>query len=76
MARELGAEVVKLQAVDPIPVLLDFARSHRVRHVILGRSRDPWWKKALGRSFMWRFLEASDEFDVTLASVDEDEKSE
>ena len=75
-ARELGAEVVKLQAVDPIPVLLDFARSHRVRHVILGRSRDPWWKKALGRSFMWRFLEASDEFDVTLASVDEDEKSE
>jgi len=75
-ARELGAEVVKLKAVDPIPVLLDFARSHRVRHVILGRSRDPWWKKALGRSFMLRFLEASHEFDVTLASVDEDEKPE
>jgi len=75
-ARELGAEVVKLKSEDPIPVLLDFARSHRVRHVILGRSRDPWWKKVLGRSFMLRFLEASGEFDVTLASVDEDEKIE
>jgi len=75
-ARELGAEVVKLSAVDPIPVLLDFARSHRVRHVIIGRSRDPWWKKLLGRSFMLRFLEASGEFDVTLASVDEEEKVE
>jgi two-component system sensor histidine kinase KdpD len=75
-ARELGAEVVKLTAADPIPVLMDFARSHRVRHVILGRSRDPWWKKILGRSFMLRFLEAADEFDVTLASLDEDEKVE
>jgi two-component system sensor histidine kinase KdpD len=75
-ARELGAEVVKLKSEDPIPVLLDFARSHRVRHVILGRSRDPWWKKVLGRSFMLRFLEASGEFDVTLASADEDEKVE
>jgi two-component system sensor histidine kinase KdpD len=75
-ARELGAEVVKLSAADPIPVLLDFARSHRVRHVILGRSRDPWWKKVLGRSFMLRFLDHSGEFDVTLASVDEDEKVE
>jgi hypothetical protein len=44
--------------------------------VILGRSRDPWWKKALGRSFMIQFLDASGEFDVTLASVDEDEKLE
>ena len=48
----------------------------RVRHVILGRSRDPWWKKVLGLSFMMRFLGASEEFDVTLASVDEDERVE
>jgi two-component system sensor histidine kinase KdpD len=75
-ARELGAEVVKLKAEDPIPVLLDFARSHRVRHIILGRSNDPIWKQALGRTFMLRFLRATEEFDVTVASLDEDEKSE
>jgi two-component system sensor histidine kinase KdpD len=75
-ARELGAEVVKLQSEAPITVLLDFARSHRVKHVILGRSRDPWWKRALGRTFLLRFLQEAGEFDVTVASLDEDEKSE
>ncbi|HLY09738.1 MAG TPA: universal stress protein [Planctomycetota bacterium] len=75
-ARELGAEVVKLQSGDPIAVLLDFARSHRVKHVILGRSRDPWWKRMLGRTFLLRFLQDAGEFDVTVASLDEDEKAE
>ncbi len=28
LARELGAEVVRLQARDPVPALIDFARSH------------------------------------------------
>jgi two-component system sensor histidine kinase KdpD len=72
-ARDLGAEVVKLKAGDPVPVLLDFARSHQVRHVILGRSRDPWWKQLLGWSFMRRFLDAAVEFDVTIASLGEEE---
>jgi two-component system sensor histidine kinase KdpD len=75
-ARELGAEVVKLQSADPIGVLLDFARSHRVKHVILGRSRDPWWKRALGRTFLLRFLQESGEFDVTIAALDDEEKPE
>jgi two-component system sensor histidine kinase KdpD len=75
-ARELGAEVVKLQSADPIGVLLDFARSHRVKHVIVGRSRDPWWKRALGRTFLLRFLQESGEFDVTVSALDEDEKPE
>jgi two-component system sensor histidine kinase KdpD len=74
-ARELGAEVVKLKSEDPLTVLLDFARSHRVRHIIIGRSNEPGWKILLGRSFMNRFLRESGEFDVTVASLDEDEKS-
>jgi two-component system sensor histidine kinase KdpD len=75
-ARELGAEVVKLQSEDPIAVLLDFARSHRVKHVIVGRSRDPWWKRVLGRTFLLKFLQESGEFDVTVASLDEEERAE
>jgi two-component system sensor histidine kinase KdpD len=73
-ARELGAEVVKLKSADPLAVLLDFARSHRVRHIIIGRSQEPGWKILLGRSFMNRFLRETGEFDVTIASADEDEK--
>src|SRR5262249_39654059 len=74
-ARELGAEVVKLKSDDPVTVLLDFARSHRVRHIIIGRSNERPWKVLLGRSFMNRFLKESDEFDVTVASMGDDEKA-
>ena len=49
-ARELGAEVVRLQATDPVAALLDFARSHGVGHIIIGRSHQPWWRRLLGRA--------------------------
>ncbi|HXX92360.1 MAG TPA: histidine kinase [Planctomycetota bacterium] len=73
-ARELGAEVVRLQSSDPVEVLLDFARSHHVQHILVGRSQDPHWKQILGKSFMMRFLQAAVEFDVTVVSVEEDER--
>ena len=49
-ARELGAEVARLQARDPVPALLDFARTHGVGHIIVGRSHQPWWKRRPRRS--------------------------
>ena len=45
LARELGAEVVRLQARDPVHALIDFARSHGVGHLVIGRSQQPWWRQ-------------------------------
>ncbi len=33
---------------------LDFARSHGVGHIIIGRSHQPWWRQLLGRSVPMR----------------------
>jgi two-component system sensor histidine kinase KdpD len=44
-ARELGAEVVRLESDDPTAALLDFARSHRVSDLIVGRTDLPWWRR-------------------------------
>ncbi len=33
---------------DPVEALLDFARSHGVGHIMVGRSHQPWWKQLLG----------------------------
>src|SRR6516162_1139221 len=41
MARELGAEVVRLKSDDPVEAILDFARSNAVSHLIVGRSQQP-----------------------------------
>ena len=37
-AKDLGAEVVRLKGRDPVAALLDFARSHNVGHIVIGRS--------------------------------------
>jgi len=64
LARELGAEVVRLHGRDPVATILDFARSHGVGHVVIGRSRQPWWRRALGRPVPQRLLDEARDFDV------------
>ena len=72
-ARELGSEVIRLKASDPVPALLDFARSHGVGHIIIGRSQQPWWRKVLGRSVAQRLMEEAAGFDVHIVSFEEEE---
>ena len=67
-AKELGAEVVRLKAIDPAGALLDFARTHGVAHIIVGRSLQPWWKQILRGSVVTRLLREADEFDLHVVS--------
>jgi two-component system sensor histidine kinase KdpD len=72
LARQLGAEVVRLRAQDPAAALLDFARSHRVSDLLVGRSRRPWWRRTLGRSVAQRLVDEGTDLDLHLASIDEE----
>jgi two-component system, OmpR family, sensor histidine kinase KdpD len=72
-ARELGAEVVRLKAPDPVPAILDFARSHGVGHIVIGRSQQPWWRTLLGRSVAHQIIEEAAGFDVHVISFEEEE---
>ena len=47
-AKEMGAEVVRLKGKDPVAALLDFARSHNVAYIMIGRSHRPRWKRVVG----------------------------
>jgi len=73
-ARELGAEVVRLQAADPVTAIVDFARSHGVSTIIIGRSHQPWWRQLLGRSVPLRLVREADGFDVVIVSMREAEE--
>ncbi len=72
-ARGLGAEVVKLEGRDPVDTLLDFARSHGVGHIIIGRSHQPWWKQLFGRSVPLRLVREAAGFDVHIVAFSEGE---
>ena len=73
MAKELGAEVVRLQSHDVVTALLDFARTHGVGHIVIGRSERPWWKRILGRNMIDRLVHEAGGFDLHIVSLDEKE---
>ena len=71
-ARELGAEVVRLKSSDPAAALLDFARSHRVSDLIVGRAEVPWWRR-LGRgSVVERLVRDAEGIDLHVVSFEEE----
>jgi two-component system sensor histidine kinase KdpD len=73
-ARELGAQVVRLQAADPVPALIDFARTHGVGRIVLGRSQQPWWRQVFGRSVMQRLVAEAVDFDVLIVSLEKEDE--
>ncbi len=73
-AKELGAEVVRLKSDDPAGALLDFARTHGVERIIVGRSMDPWWKQVLFGSILMRLLKEGSDFDVHVVAAADEER--
>jgi two-component system sensor histidine kinase KdpD len=70
-ARGLGAEVVRLRGRDGVATLLDFARSHAVAHIVVGRSKRPFWRRLFGRDFVGRMLREAEDFDVHVVGAAE-----
>jgi two-component system, OmpR family, sensor histidine kinase KdpD len=73
-ARELGAEVVRLRSGDPAAALLQFARSHRVRDVILGRTKQPWWRRFARPTVFDRLVRDGDGLDLHVVSLLDEER--
>ena len=71
-ARELGGIVVRLQSLEPVAALLNYARSHGVGHVMIGRSHRPWWQQVLGRSFVARMVKDAVGFDLHIVALEDE----
>jgi two-component system sensor histidine kinase KdpD len=69
-ARELGAEVVRLHGKDPVEALIDFARSHGVGLIVVGRSHLPKWRTLFKLSTDLRLVREAHGFDVQVVSFD------
>jgi two-component system sensor histidine kinase KdpD len=71
-AKELGAETVRIKGKDPVEVILEFARSHNVGHIIVGRSQQAWWKQLIGRSIPLRLVREASQFDIHIVSLEDE----
>ena len=72
LARELGAEVVRLRSPDPAHAILEFARSHSVGHIVVGRSYQSSWRQILGRTLPLELVREASGLDVHVVSTEED----
>ena len=72
-AREMGGEFVRLRSEDPATALLDFARTHRVSDLIIGRALVPWWRRLLRRSVVDRLVDSAAGLDVHVVSFEAEE---
>jgi two-component system, OmpR family, sensor histidine kinase KdpD len=75
-ARDLGAEVIRLRSEKPVEALLEFARDHGVRHIVVGRSHKPWWRRMLGQSPVFRLVTEAAGFDLHIVSLEDREAKE
>ena len=71
-AKELGAETVRLKGTDPVAAILEFARSHNIGHIVVGRSQRPWWKQLFGRSIPLRLVREAPQFDLHIISIEDE----
>jgi len=71
-AKELGAETFRIKGKDPVVAILEFARSHNVGHIIVGRSQQAWWKQLLGRSIPLRLVREATQFDIHIVSIEDE----
>jgi two-component system sensor histidine kinase KdpD len=69
-ARELGAEVVRLESDAPADALLDFARAHRVSDLIVGRTHQPWWRNLTRSSVLERLVREAEGIDLHVVSFE------
>jgi two-component system sensor histidine kinase KdpD len=72
LARELGAEVVRLRSPEPVHAILDFARSHGVGHIVVGRSYQAQWRQLLGRTLPLQLVREANGLDVHVVSTEEE----
>ena len=70
LAEELGADVVQISGRTIPETLINFAQSHNVTKIIVGKPRRPRWQEFLGISAIDAILRRSGKIDVTVISDD------
>jgi two-component system, OmpR family, sensor histidine kinase KdpD len=71
LARELGADVVRLEGEDVARALSGFAGERAITHAVFGRTRLPVWKERLKGSVLDRFMRLAPSVDVLVVGEGE-----
>ena len=68
LAEHLGGEALTVQGQDPVATILDFARTHNVTQIVLGKSQRPWWFEWVYGSVVKGLIRQSGDIDISIVS--------
>jgi len=74
LAKELGAEVVRLEGTDVVAALADFARSKGITHALFGRTGQSRLQERLRGSILSEFMRAVPGVDVVVVGERRDDE--
>jgi two-component system, OmpR family, sensor histidine kinase KdpD len=69
LAKELGADIVRLEGTDIPEVLARFAHDSKITHAVFGRTRLPPWRERLRGSVIDRFMRLVPGVDVLVVGT-------
>jgi two-component system, OmpR family, sensor histidine kinase KdpD len=64
LAHQLGGIPMKYSGADVASAVAEFSREYNITHIVIGRTRQPWYRRLLGRSILERLLEAAPDVNV------------
>jgi len=64
LARQLGGTSLPFQGADVVSTIASFVKEYGITHIIVGRSRQPWYRRWFGRSILDRLLQTVPGIDV------------
>lgn len=74
LAGDLGAETVWLKGSDVVNTMLEFAREKRISKIIVGRTRQRFWRRWTQRDVTMRLIREARDVDIEIVGDEEQVK--
>jgi len=66
LGRQLGGTSFEFKGADLVSTIAAFVKEYGITHIIMGRSRQPWYRRWFGQSLLDRLLQSVDGVDVLI----------
>jgi two-component system sensor histidine kinase KdpD len=68
LARQLGGTSLAFKGTDLISTIAAFVKEYGITHVIVGRTRQPWYRRWFGRSILDRLVQTVPDVDLIVVN--------
>lgn len=70
LVQQLGGTPMTFKGTDVVATISAFAREYGITHIVLGRTRRPWYRRWMTRSVLERLLQELPNVDVLVAGME------